>query len=281
MRVTSGTASLTFVLAFALASPASAQAPASAPPAIQDNSFLIEEAYNQEAGVVQHINSLNRSWDSGDWYYSFTQEWPLGGVRHQLSWTLPVQRLTLPDQVFAGLGDVALNYRLQLVGDGDATLAIAPRLSVFLPTGSDEHGLGAGGVALQANVPASVVLGKHFVTHWNAGLTWAPSARDRSGNAAPTTAINLGQSVVWLARPRVNLLLETVWVRAQSVVASGVTEWNEVFYVSPGIRWAYNFTSGLQIVPGVAVPIGLGPSRGDTRLILYLSFEHPFRRARS
>ena len=276
----SGACVVALVLAFALAATARAQAPTPAPPAIQDNSFLIEEAYNQEAGVVQHINSLNRSWDSGDWYYSFTQEWPLGGVRHQISWTLPVQRLTLPDQVATGLGDVALNYRLQIVGSGDTRLAIAPRLSVFFPTGSDEHGLGAGGVALQANVPMSVVFGKHLVTHWNAGLTWAPSAKDRSGNAAATTAINLGQSVVWLAHPRLNLLVETVWLRAQSVSASGVTTWSEAFYVSPGFRWAYNFTSGLQIVPGIAIPIGLGPSRGDTRLILYLSFEHPFRRAR-
>ncbi len=277
----SGSLRLASILAFLLAPPASAQAPAPAPPGIQDNSFLIEEAYNQEAGVVQHINSLNRSWDSGDWYYSFTQEWPLGGVRHQISWTLPVQRLTLPDEVFTGLGDVALNYRLQVKGDGDAKLAIAPRLSVFFATGSDEHGLGAGGVALQANLPASVVLAPRLVTHWNAGLTWAPSAKDRSGNAAATTAINLGQSVVWLAHPRLNLLVETLWLRAQSVKASGVTTWSEAFYVSPGFRWAYNFTNGLQIVPGVAVPIGLGPSRGDTRLILYLSFEHPFRRARS
>lgn len=27
---------------------------------IQDNSFLIEEAYNQEFGVVQHINTFTR-----------------------------------------------------------------------------------------------------------------------------------------------------------------------------------------------------------------------------
>jgi len=27
---------------------------------IEDNSFLIEEAYNQEAGVVQHISNLDR-----------------------------------------------------------------------------------------------------------------------------------------------------------------------------------------------------------------------------
>lgn len=56
-------------------------------PGIQDNSFLVEEAYNQNFGVVQHISSFTRFWDSKDWNYSFTQEWPVpGDERHQLSW---------------------------------------------------------------------------------------------------------------------------------------------------------------------------------------------------
>ena len=44
---------------------------------IMDNSFLIEEAYNQEEGVVQHINTFMRQ-RHGDWLYTFTQEWPIG-----------------------------------------------------------------------------------------------------------------------------------------------------------------------------------------------------------
>ena len=60
----------------------------SAEPGIQDNSFLVEEAYNQNFGVVQHISSFTRFWDSKDWNYSFTQEWPVpGNERHQLSYT--------------------------------------------------------------------------------------------------------------------------------------------------------------------------------------------------
>ena len=31
-----------------------------------------------------------------------------------------------------------------------------------------------------------------------------------------------------------------------------------------------------EIVPGLAVPIGIGPSRGDRQVFFYLSFEHPF-----
>jgi len=55
---------------------------------LQDNSFLIEEAYNQEAGVVQNI--VNGLWSRGseDWLLTFTQEWPVPDQRHQFSYTL-------------------------------------------------------------------------------------------------------------------------------------------------------------------------------------------------
>ena len=52
---------------------------------VQDNSFLIEEAYNQEAGVVQHIFNLRRQ--GHDWSFAFTQEWPVGSQTHQFSYS--------------------------------------------------------------------------------------------------------------------------------------------------------------------------------------------------
>ena len=55
---------------------------------IQDNSFLIEEAYNQEFGVVQHINTFTRSWYTHSWVYTFTQEWPVPGQTNKMSYTL-------------------------------------------------------------------------------------------------------------------------------------------------------------------------------------------------
>jgi len=52
--------------------------------------------------------------------------------------------------------------------------------------------------------------------------------------------------------------------------------------VSPGLRYAFNFASGLQVVPGVAVPVtmrgALDAIDADTGVFLYLSFEHPFGR---
>src|SRR3954465_11545606 len=57
-------------------------------PSIQDNSFLIEEAYNQEDGVIQHISFFQILANSHDWVYTLTDEWPLRTLKHQVSVTL-------------------------------------------------------------------------------------------------------------------------------------------------------------------------------------------------
>jgi len=49
---------------------------------IQDNSFLVEEAYNQEPGVIQHISTFARGAGSAGWQYTFTEEWPIQGLAH-------------------------------------------------------------------------------------------------------------------------------------------------------------------------------------------------------
>jgi len=253
---------------------AGAQAQA-APPSISDNSFLMEEAYNQEPGVVQHISAFQLFRGADSWAYTFTQEWPLFGRTHQLSFTVPIQRMQNGSSVATGIGDVAMNYRYQLAGG--ERLSIAPRLSLLLPTGRAKADLGAGALGVQVNVPASVVVASRLVTHWNAGGTVTPSAENAVGDKATTVAYNLGASVVWLTRPTFNALLEIVWTRKEAVTGAGRTAASDGLSISPGIRWAYNFSSGLQIVPGIAFPIGLGPSAGDDAVLLYLSFEHPFR----
>ncbi len=228
------------------ASGAVAQDPAAAP-SISDNSFLIEEAYNQEPHVVQHISGLQLFRDADSWMYTFTQEWPLFGQKNQLSYTLPIARLRNGIGSATGVGDVAVNYRYQLVAAD--RLAVAPRLSVLLPTASFRSG--AGELGMQFNLPVSVTITRQLVTHWNAGTTFTPSAR---------TVYNLGASAIWLVRPAFNALVEVVWLGA----ASG-----DELIVSPGIRWAYNLRNGLQIVPGLAYAFDVGP-------FVYLSFEHPF-----
>ena len=178
----------------------------------------------------------------------------------------------------AGFGDVLLNYRYQLVGSGDTRVAFAPRASLICPTGDPRLGRGFGGFGVQTNLPLSVVVNRQLVTHWNAGATFIPNARNLAGDRAFTAGYNLGQSFIWLAKPRFNLMLETVFTNAQSVAFADRTVWNRSLFVSPGVRWAYNFKNGLEIVPGIGVPVGAGPSGGQRAVFFYLSFEHPFRK---
>jgi hypothetical protein len=243
----------------------------SAPPAeIADNSFLIEEAYNQERGVVQHISAFMWSRSTHSWLYTFTQEWPLFSQRSQLSFTVP-----LAGDDRTRIGDLALNYRYQLAGP-ESRVSVSPRLSVLAPTGSASAGVGAGGVGLQVNLPVSVEVAPRLVTHWNTGATVTPSAGNGTGDRATTTAYNLGASAIWRPLPTFHVMLEVAWAQVEAVVGPGVTSAERELLISPGVRWAHNFASGLQIVPGIAFPIGVGPSRGDNGVFLYLSFEHSF-----
>jgi hypothetical protein len=239
----------------------------------------VEEAYNQNFGVVQHISSFTRFFDSKDWNYTFTQEWPApGDERHQLSYTLVALHAGAFPGSGVGIGDVFLNYRYQLVGSGETRVAFSPRLSLIFPTGDSTVGRGSGSFGLQTNLPLSVVLGRKLVSHWNAGATFFPHAQDASGDRAATAGYNFGQSFIWLTNARFNVMLETVFARSQTVVSSDHTEWTSSLFLSPGVRWAYNFKNGLQIVPGIGVPLGVGPSAGEKGVLLYLSFEHPFRK---
>lgn len=238
---------------------------------IQDNSFLVEEAYNQEPGVIQHISALNRTARTGAWAYTFTEEWPLGGLTHQGSVTLPVERASAAEP--AGLGEILLNYRWQALGDGHAIVACAPRFSLVLPTGNPDHGRGYGGTGLQAGIPVSVALGSAFVAHSNADLGWIPEGRS-GGRRASVREWSLGQSLVWLAHHSVNFLAEAVYAEAR-VRSGGRTASTASVTLNPGVRAELELPGDLDVVAGVAAPIGVGPSRGERGLFLYLSFEHP------
>jgi hypothetical protein len=250
-----------------------------AQPGIQDNSFLVEEAYNQNFGVVQHISSFTRFWNSKDWNYTFTQEWPVpGNERHQVSYTLAALHAGGLPGSGVGIGDVFLNYRYQLAGSGDTRVAFSPRFSLIFPTGDSTQGRGLGSFGVQTSLPLSVVLNKKLVSHWNTGATFFPRAQDSSGNRAAIAGYNLGQSFIWLVHTRFNVMLETVFAQSQTVVAGNHTAWTSSLFFSPGIRWAHNFKNGLQIVPGFGIPLGAGPSASEKAIFLYLSFEHPFRK---
>jgi hypothetical protein len=236
-------------------------------PIVSDNSFLVEEAYNQEAGVVQHINMLERDWRSGDWAYTFTQEWPVPRhARHQISYTLS----GLDAGTGAGFGDMEVNWRYQVTQG--ARVAIAPRVSVSLPTGSTDSGRGVGAAALDINLPVSPST-THVTWHLNAGAFIGLTRHDDDPRVAD---VRVAGSAVLLPYRRANVLVEVVSVRER--VEAG--RWETTSTISPGVRWAHQ-AGAVQIVPGIGLPVTVQrDARTAWGLIGYLSFEHPFERRR-
>jgi len=234
---------------------------------IEDNSFLIEEAYNQDPGVIQHISAFQYMKDK-TWLYTFTDEWPVPGRNHQLSTTIPVLN---NDET--GLGDIALNYRYQAVFK--KRFAFSPRFSLLLPTGNYKKGLGEGVPGYQLSLPFSYLLSRKIVTHYNLGVTFTPNAKKADGSQFDQVIYNYGLSIILLLNKNFNFMFEAVGNTTFIKTKNTGTKTTNSLLINPGFRYAINYKSGLQIVPGIAVPIGLGTSKGELGIFAYLSFEHP------
>jgi hypothetical protein len=235
---------------------------------IEDNSFLIEEAYNQESGVIQHISAFQYM-KGRTWLYTFTDEWPVPTEKIQLSLTIPVL-----NNGETGFGDVALNFRYQAILL--TQFAFSPRFSLILPTGNNKKGLGASVPGYQINLPFSYLISRLLVTHYNLGVTISPNERRMDGTRFDHTTYNYGFSLIVLINKNFNFMFEVAGSRAYEKSKNIETNITNSLFINPGFRYAINFKSGLQIVPGFAVPIGIGSSSGASGVFAYLSFEHPF-----
>lgn len=240
--------------------------------AIEDNSFLMEEAYNQEEGVIQHISALIKDHFS-NYIYTFTEEWPVFSQAHQLSATIPFSYLNSSSN--SGLGDIYLNYRYQLFGHDD-WITSAPRFSILLPTGNSEKGLGEDVTGFQVNVPVSKRFSEQLIMHLNLGLTTLPNYKAIIGEneiKKTLTSYNYGISFIWLMNYKFNFMLEYVGNSLAEFDESNTVRHNFVHTLNPGIRYAIDI-GDLQIVPGIAVPINFEKDSSNINLLMYLSFEH-------
>jgi hypothetical protein len=244
---------------------------------IQDNSFFIEEAYNQEPGVVQHIFNLPIDFTNGSREIapSFTQEWPVLTQTHQFSYTIPYV-FTEDDN---GMEDMRLNYRLQAFMEDKYTPAFAPRFSLVVPTGDSDKGFGAGAVGYEFNLPFSKIISDRWTLHFNAGMSVFPNAHQTHD----LTNYNVGASAIYAVSRDFNLMLEALagW---NEDIAEGVFAFEETVersstaIISPGARYAFNLPNDAQLVVGAALPIGLTSDSPDWGVFFYCSFEHPFIR---
>lgn len=246
---------------------------------VQDNSFFIEEAYNQEPGVVQHIFNATygvnrrRGPDDKEWTPVFTQEWPLGTQRHQFSFTAPYSFMESGGEFDNGIGDILINYRLQAFTETPSRPAFAPRLSLVLPTGDEDRGFGDGSLGFQINLPVSKIVSDRWTLHANAGLTFLPDVQDLD-----LVHFNLGGSAIYAVNRRLNLMLECVGNFDDEPDDTGGRRRSSSVILSPGVRYAFNFKNDAQVVVGLAAPMGLTSDAPDYGAVIYFSIEHFFAR---
>src|SRR5688572_2888039 len=252
------TAAAMLVLAFAASASAQAE-----PFEILDNSFLVEEAFNQEAGIFQNIFGV-RAADGDGWEAAFTQEWPVFTQTHQFSYTVGA----LGADGATGMADLMINYRWQATLESASVPAFSPRLSLILATGDAERGFGSGGPGWQVNLPFSKQFGDAYL-HWNAGFTHIPSAEaaTREHNLlSPHVAL----SGIWRLRPMFNLMLESV-VEWEHLVEGDEKRRETFATISPGFRTGWN-VGDTQTIIGFAVPVvvadaGTSAGRSEERRV--------------
>ncbi|MFV8256721.1 hypothetical protein ACNQKP_02880 [Bdellovibrio bacteriovorus] len=239
---------------------------------VKDNSFLIEEAYNQEAGVVQFIQAYQYMDPAHDWTYSFTNEIPITDETHQFSYVIPVLKLNGVEEE-TNVGDVLLNYRYQLLNTD--LVAIAPRFTLIVPTGDYKKGFGNGVAGFQFNQAVSLTLNEKWTNHWNAGFTYTPDAKNAVGDTASIFGFNFGTSVVYNVTPKTNLLCEFAFNNTETVEGQDTKGSESTYYVVPGIRTAFDVGQETEVVPGIGALLGLGPSavEHERGVFVYLSIE--------
>jgi hypothetical protein len=244
---------------------------ASRPFEITDNSFLVEEAFNQEAGIFQNIFGMLRT--DRTWWPAFTQEWPLGSQRHQFSYTVS----WFSGRGTSGFGNTLINYRFQASVEGPGRPAFSPRLSLILPTGKLEEELGIDKPGLEINLPFSKQMGDIY-WHWNAGLTWLPrveakvAEREHESLESPF----LAGSAIFRAWPMFHMMLESV-LRSTEFTDDSGTSREGAFTLSPGARGGWNIGDH-QLVLGFAVPVTWVADETDRTAFFYVSYELPYKR---
>jgi hypothetical protein len=245
---------------------------------LQSNGMLVDTAYHQEAGEVQHALTFSHS-HKGGWASVISQEWPVLSEKHQVSFSLPADLLVKRADGHRGVGDLTLEYSYALIGNNKSRLTVSPGVGFSLPTGSVAKGFGAGGPGTLVKLPISVMLSRRFASNSTVELRYVSSAENADGDHFHIWKYEVGQSFVWFAKPRFNVLVEAVWEKEKATNRSGFKEIDSDLFISPGVRWAHVFHNGISIIPGFAVPIGVGSSRGDQRFFFYFAVEHHFTRS--
>lgn len=245
--------------------------------AIEDNSMFIEEAYNQENKVVQHISNFVFLPNLKDnFQYAFTQEWPAFGLDHQLSYTFQYISIGNEAENINGIGDLLINYRYQL-SYKENFIACSPRLSIIIPTGNSDKGLGTGSWGMQVNIPVSKRWTNHFINHFNFGSTVLFNLKKEEINYNKSQiSYFAGLSSIWLVTEKFNLMFECISNLVANPDFNNKDCYSNTTILAPAFRYAFNIKK-IQIVPGISLPFSITKnSKTEMGGFFYLSLEHAY-----
>ncbi len=239
--------------------------------AIEDNSFLLEEAFNQEWGVYQFIQKYQTSERAGGYEYSFENEIPITDKTHQFSYEFSYLRAEKGGP--EAISDVTLNYRLQPFNkDG---VLLSERFGLILPTGRVEKDAGNGVYGFEFMHAASIFINDQFITHFNAGFNVLPHAKTSGTDKRNTlSGFTAGSSIIYMHNDWVNFMLEGLLESGQSTLPDGTVSSESSFTLNPGMRFAFDLDwKETQIVPGISFPTDILNRPQEHGVLFYLSIE--------
>lgn len=236
---------------------------------IEDNSFLLEEAFNQDLGVHQFIQGFQRFEGGKQGAYFFEHELPVYSPGHQLAYFIPYET------VEGELQDIYLSYRYQPYNKNG--LLHAERFSLILPTGQVKDGAGYGVVGLEFMHATSMALNEKWMGHLNAGFNYFPEAKTAEGFRKTLLSPVFGLSAIYLLSENFNLMLEGLYGGERLINEEGITKTNETLTLSPGFRVdLFPDMEKNQIVAGLAFPVEVLNYPREHSIFLYLSVEPDF-----
>ncbi|MFN8847910.1 MAG: hypothetical protein ACK5V3_08585 [Bdellovibrionales bacterium] len=235
---------------------------------IVDNSFLVEEAFNQEPGVVQFINVFTKSEKGRDWNYTFINEIPVIDETHQFSYEIPYSSLEAVDK--KGVEDIKLNYRRQFFANDK--IITTGRVSATVANGDYKKGFGKGSMGYEASLITSVQITDKWYQHWNLGAGITPDAKATNGDKADNSKYFWAMSNVYLFSDNLNFMLEFAGSEEEETTGANTATYGSSVVMSPSLRYAVN-VGEWQFVPGIAYPMGVTSNAGENEILVYLSIE--------
>lgn len=230
---------------------------------VEDNSFLLEEAYNQNPGEIQLIQR----------YQTFQHERPEYGVEIEAPITDNTHQFSLAIGRQENLSDLEVGYRFQAINVEGKMLTEG--LRIILPTGSLRNESDHGVVGYEWLQSATVVFNEKISNHWNLGVRVYPNAESPSTSDDRTlTNFIGGTSLVYYYQEDLNFLLEGLFESEEMIDDRGEIESEVRFTLNPGVRFAWNIDwQKSQIVPGIAFPVVFNDEKTNPGVFFYFSWE--------